>query len=145
LRQSQRQPVILEGELPGGTQKTRAGATGCPGVAASSPILLLGADRAAGQPRGLSIRDREVTNPRTGFGKCGTRHFFERCRAEAVIPPIGDKATQETTYECGSGGWPGPHLFVPYFSLHLIFVFCSPTLRNIEQRCTRRPSFFGLA
>jgi len=60
LRQSQRQPAILEGESPEDLQKTRASATGCPGVAASSPIPLLTLwsrerERAAGWRRGCGF------------------------------------------------------------------------------------------
>lgn len=56
--------VILESELPGGTQKTRASATGCPGVAASSPTVLFGARTAAGQRLRVQIRDRKMTDRR---------------------------------------------------------------------------------
>jgi len=110
LRQSQRQPVILEGELPGGEPRERVSATGCPGVAASSPILLHGADRAAGQPWRLQIRDREVSDPQLALANAAL--LSSAVRAEAVIPPpSGEKLEQEPTYECGSGGWPGPHFF----------------------------------
>jgi len=51
----------------------------------------------------------------TGFGKCGTR--FERCSGwSGHSPPSGEKLEQEFTYECGSGGWPGPHFFVVFIS-----------------------------
>jgi len=61
----------------------------------------------------LQNRDRKIMNPVTGFGKCGGT-VFERRRAEAVIPPRGDKLEQESAYECGSGGWPEPHFYFSY-------------------------------
>jgi hypothetical protein len=45
----------------------------------------------------LSILDRKVTNRLLALAKAAL--LSRRCRAEAVIPPIGDKATQETTYD----------------------------------------------
>jgi hypothetical protein len=41
------------------------------------------------------------------------RHSFERCRAEAVIPPpSGDKGKAGNHEQCGLGGWPGPHFYL---------------------------------
>src|SRR5438477_10684340 len=72
------------GELPGGrTQRSRVSATGCPGVAASSPILFYGADRAAGQPWQLQIRNREVSDPQLALANAAL--VSSAVRAEAVI------------------------------------------------------------
>ena len=81
-------------------------ATGCPGVAASSPILLYGADRAAGKLWRLQIRDREVSDRQRALANAAL--LSSAVRAEAVIPPIGgDTAEQESTYDAARVAGPG--------------------------------------
>jgi len=73
--------------------------------AASSPCFALRSRQGRWPPQRLRIGDAGSLIIRslilrswvaTGFGKCGTP--FERCRAEAVVPPrSGDKGKQETT------------------------------------------------
>jgi len=70
---SQRQPVILEGELPGGIQKTRASATGCPALRPPPPFCSLERDRAAGQPHGCRL---VIARWQIGNWLWQTRHSF---------------------------------------------------------------------
>jgi len=65
--------VILESGSPGGHPETRVSATGCPGIAASSPVLILRNETgplATAAVADLQSHDYESA---AGFGKCGTR------------------------------------------------------------------------
>ena len=80
-----------------GIFQKRARATGCPGVAASSPFLLFGAGFGLLAPQPLQVRmierlkDRKVASQQQASAKVAL--LRERCRAEAVIPPpSGDKS-----------------------------------------------------
>ena len=73
--------MIREGESPGDFQK-RGYATGCPGIAASSPLLLEGEGLLA--TAAVAVRDRNIVSRNWLWQK---RRSSERCRAEAVIPP----------------------------------------------------------
>jgi len=119
LRQSQRKPAILEGELPEAPE-TRASAIGCLGIAASSPTrsLELGQDR--WPPQQLRNCDRNIANCNWLWQmRRSLLVRAERCRAEVVIPPPrGDKLEQESTYKCGPDGWSGPHLLF----LHVVIL-----------------------
>ena len=89
LRQSQRQPVILESGSPGETSRDAQQRDWLPGRCGLLPCLYSSEqDRAAGHRKGCRFgiaRSRMAT----GFGKSGTRRLRkrERCRAEAVMAP----------------------------------------------------------
>jgi len=70
LRQSQRQPVILEGELPGEIHKTCASANWIPrALRPPSPNLLFGAGQDRWPLRRLMARDRRMTNRQLASAK----------------------------------------------------------------------------
>ncbi len=101
--------MILESESPGGKlPETRDSATGCPGVAASSPALLLRQGRAArtAAVQGSRSHDREST---TGFSTCSAR--CGKMLAEAFMSPPPRRLCQARntrTMRSGVAG-PGPH------------------------------------
>ncbi|HME34573.1 MAG TPA: hypothetical protein VKF84_04990 [Candidatus Sulfotelmatobacter sp.] len=77
---------------------------------------------------------------------------LKRRRTEAVIPPpSGDQAEAGIHEQCGSGGWPKPHLF--FWAADLSAAFIPLDLRILFSytkiaktvRGNGAPTFFGLA
>ena len=80
--------------------ETRARATGCPGVAASSPFCSSEQERPLAIAVVADVRSQDCKSA-TGFRAHGIP--FGEGRAEAIIAARGDKAAQEIHERCGSG------------------------------------------
>jgi len=121
------------GWTAGGHPDTRVSATGCPGIAASSPLALREQD---GSLVAAAVADARFARSRgsaTGFGKSGARYSprSECCRAEAVVPPPrGDKG-RTGSYEKdppSNSEWRGDSS-----SLESVYL---AIYRNVGYRCT---------
>lgn len=119
--------MILESESPRGKlPETRDSATGCPGVAASFPILLLRQGRAArtAAVQGSRSHDREST---TGFSTCSAP--CGKMLAEAFMSPPPRRLCQvrnTRTMRSGVAG-PGPHSILGLRASDAFFFIVSPS------------------
>jgi len=104
LRQGQRQPAVLEGELPGGPGNAHR-AIWLPGHCGLPSCSCGGTGPLANREVARVIARSQ---PAASFGKCGAPS--ERCRATASHSAASRRKGKAGIHvRCGPGGWPGPH------------------------------------
>ena len=93
--------------------------TGCPGVAASSPIPLMSGNGLPA-PAAVAHCGRKIASA-ASFGKCGTPSGALTGQKHHPAARVADEVSQKIHGRCGSGGWPGPHFFVFKFFFQTFF------------------------
>ena len=152
LRQSQWQPVIPRADSPREHPETRDSATGCPGVAASSPVLLSGAGTGCWPPQRLQVRDRKIADRQ--LASASAVLSFERARGLAGWSSHGaasavTRAGQEHTNDAVRGWLAlGPHssfwrvrwVFLLWHSRRQQFFDCARRLASLSVVFRELPS-----
>jgi len=148
LRQSQRQPAILEGESPGDTPENARKRDWLPGRCGLLPHLLVALrSREQDGPlatAGLPVRDREMTNGQLALANAallwsavGLKRSFRR---HAVISRAGNHVRMRLGWLAWAAFLCGANL--TRLDLRLLFSY-TETTHGLPGN--RAPTFFGLA